>query len=139
MADRPEKSSKATVEVRLLGKRDQNQTLPDGTVVVRKPGDVFPVERAIYEADLEPDRGMGRPAHGRSFALVSDEKAVEQKTATKRQATQDRIAAVRDSSRQQLETFEVARATAKVQEAENAKAIAESLSKPLDRPGARRL
>lgn len=138
MADRPEKSNKATVEVRLLGKRPQTVMGPDGIAVLRSPGDVFQIDRALWESNLEPDRGMGRPAHGRSFALVSEEKRSEEKKAATAQATQDRINAVREGVRDQLQMLEYSRAQAKVQEAENAKAIAESL-KPLDRPGARRI
>lgn len=136
-AERSEK--RALIEVRLLGKCSQSISGPDGVSVTRNPGDVFQIDRALYDADLEPDRGMGRPARGRTFAPVSEEKAAE---AAKQKAADDvqgRIAAVRNSARDQLQALEVARAQAKVQEAENAKAIAESLTRPLERPGARRL
>lgn len=136
MAERTEK--RAIVEVRLLGKRPQNISGPEGVSTLRQPGEVFQIDRALYEADLEPDRGMGRPARGRTFALVSEEKAVAQKREQTAQATQDRIAAVRAGVRDQLNMLEMSRAQAKVQEAENAKLIAESL-KPMERPGARRV
>jgi hypothetical protein len=134
-----EAESRSTVEVRLLGKRPQNISGLDGIAVSRHPGDVFLIDRALYEADLEPDRGMGRPAQGRTFAPVAEEKAVEVAKQKAADAVQSRIAAVREGVRDQLQALEVARAQSKVQEAENAKAIAESLTKPLERPGARRV
>lgn len=144
MAERNEKrptvevENRPTVEVRLLGKRPQNISGLDGLAVQRNPGDVFLIDRALYEADLEPDRGMGRPAQGRTFAPVAEEKAVEVAKQKAADAVQNRIAAVREGVRDQMQALEVSRAQAKVQEAENAKLIAETL-RPLDRPGSRRV
>jgi hypothetical protein len=129
--------ARATVEVRLKSKT-MRQFLPDGTETVRRQGDVFHIDRAVYEADIEPDRGMGVPAHGRTFQLLSEEKEAEQQKAAEQQSTQDRIRGVRESVRDQMQSLENARITAKAQEAENLKAAADAL-KPLERAGARRV
>lgn len=133
----PKESAPDMVEVRLLAPFI-NQRMPDGTTTLRKRGDVFLVERRIYEADIEPDRGMGRPAQGRAFALVANEKAAEAKKAAAAKSTQDRIASVRASVIDQDRALDAARATARTIEAENARAIAKKVTEPLERPGARR-
>lgn len=127
----------ATVEVRLLSKQWIHRQ-SDGAEIVRRQGEVFHIDRAAFEADIEPDRGMGRPAHNRTFYLLTDEKSVEQKKVAEQQTTQDRIRGVRESMRDQLQALEDARIRAKAQEAENLKNAADAL-KPLERPGARRV
>lgn len=135
MADKSVKP--ATVEVRLLSKQWIHRT-PDGAEVVRHQGDVFHIDRVAFEADIEPDRGMGRPAHNRTFYAVSEDKVAEQRKAAEQQTTQDRIRGVRESMRDQLQALEDARIRSKAQEAENLQTAAAAL-KPLDRAGARRL
>lgn len=132
-----EKNPKApTVEVRLLSKRFRHYV--NGVEVERRQGDVFHIDRAAFEADIEPDRGMGRPAYNRTFQSLAADKAVEQRKMAVQEATQKRIDGVRESMREQLQASDDARVRAKAMEAENLRAAAEAL-KPLERPGARRV
>lgn len=127
-----QQEQQAPVEVRLLAQRFLHRQ-PDGSEIMRSKGDVFTIPRAALEADFEPDRGMGRPGHYRTFLPLDDEKAAEQtRQDTHAQAAkevQDRIATVRESMRQQLQATEDARIRAKAQEAEHVKAAAKSLAK----------
>lgn len=151
MTEKTEKASGDTVEVRLLAPHFQHEQA-DGSIVVRKRDEKFHVSRKIYDSSIEPDRGMGRPAHSRTFVALEDEKAKKAAVEDTAQKVQDRIAAVRASVQDQDRAFDAARASAKVLEAENAQKIVDALKKnsegeekieavlkPLERAGGRRV
>jgi hypothetical protein len=122
-------SQSSTVEVRLLSRRLTRYV--DGVAVEHKQGDVFHIDRAVYEADIEPDRGMGVPAHNRTFLAIAEEQATEttkqQAQADEAAAIQERIRATRESARVQWQAIEDARARMKAQEAEAVRAAAEAM------------
>lgn len=128
------------VEVRLVVPTPRGALLIDG--VERRCGDVFKIDRRIYLASVEPDRGVGRPARSRTFALVADERAAEEQKKAEASAVQDRIAAMRKSVADQEAMRELGAASARAIAAEataEAKKQLEAMTKPMERPGAHRV
>lgn len=119
------------VDVRLIAATMEHDGKP------RNRGDVFQVPRATYEASIV---NMGlNPPRSRTFALLADEKAVVQAKADAHQSMTDRIKAVRESVADRESSIEASVARAKAIQADDARKLADSLLKPLERPGAHRV
>lgn len=124
-------SSPDLVEVRVTSARYRTEV--DGKIVEYRRGDVVSIERAAYDATCEIRDGVKRPSS--TFSLIADEKAAVAAKIDERKANDERFMKGRQAAIEAQEASERARARAVVDQANQAKAMADALA-PLERPGA---